>query len=189
VSMACPRLAGHMDETGTLCCDALVPLVLTHVSFTQRAVLESANEVAVARLATAACCCSAAAPSLVGVCIHVSIWRRRIICGTGLESNWRVGIQVACHSLNGGWDTLWVHSRCSLTARTCCSLCIETLRWDLAWAWAWHHSHLVAVARWLLGWIWRWCSLIHAVVHGRRLSLGWRVELVHLHGVGILHMR
>lgn len=170
--------------------DVLVPLVLAYVSFAEHPVFESANEIPVA-LVPVSIARSAPTTPLTGVSIDVPVRRRWIVRRAGLQSNRCVRIQVASDSLDGSWDSsVGIHGRCSLTACSRSRLCVETLRGYLV---AWHHSHLVTVARWLLGRVWRRrCTLlVHAIVHGRglRWRLRWSMELVHLHGIGILRMR
>lgn len=172
------------------CPDVLVPLVLAHVPFAEHTVFESANEIPVA-LVTISITRSAPTTPLTGVSIDVPVRRRWVVRRAGLQSNRCVRIQVASNSLDGSRDSsVGVHGRCSLPACSRSRLCVETLRGYLV---AWHHSHLVTVARWLLGRVWRGrCTLlVHAIVHGRGLRRGLRrsMELVHLHGIGILRMR
>lgn len=171
------------------CLDVLVPLVLAHVSFAEHTVFESANEIPVPLVPISIARSTPTTP-LTGVSIDVPVRRRWIVRRAGLQSNRRVWIQVASDSLNGSRDSsVRIHGRGSLTACSRSRLCVETLRGYLV---AWHHSHLVTVARWLLGRVWRRCTLlVHAIVHGRGLRRGlrWSVELVHLHGIGILRMR
>lgn len=172
------------------CLDVLVPLVLAHVSFAEHTVFESANEIPVPLVPISIARSTPTTP-LTGISIDVPVRRRWIVRRAGLQSNRRVWIQVASDSLNGSRDSsVRIHGRGSLTACSRSRLCVETLRGYLV---AWHHSHLVTVARWLLGRVWRRrCTLlVHAIVHGRGLRRGlrWSVELVHLHGIGILRMR
>lgn len=173
-----------------LCPGTLVPLILAHVSFAEHTVFEGANEIPIA-LVSIPITRSAATTPLTGISIHVPVRRRWIIRRAGLQSNRCVGIQVASNPLDGSRDSsVRVHGGCSLTACSCGRLCIETLSRHLV---AWHHSHLMTVARRLLGRVRRRrrTLLVHAIVHGRGLRLGlrWSMELVHLHGIGILRMR
>jgi hypothetical protein len=171
-----------------LCPFALVPLVLTHVSLGQHTVLKSTNEVPVALVRITH---SASAAPLTGVRIDISVRRWWIVGRAGLQPDGCIGVQVASNSLDRRRDSsVRVHSRCSLTSRSCSRLCVEALRGHLV---VWHHTHLVSITRRLLSRVGgRWCALlIHAVVHGRSLWLRLRrsVELIHLRGIRILRMR
>lgn len=87
-------------------------------------------------------------------------------------------------------SALMVHRRGALSTRPRRRLRIKTLRRILRrWHLIWHEIHVLHVA-WWLGRIRRRCALlgtsVHPIVHGWRLSIGRRMEVVHLHRIGSL---
>lgn len=174
----------QLDKEESESSNFLVPLVLTHVPFTQHTILKSAYEIPVALVSTTN---SASAAPLIGVSIHVPVWGRGIICRAWLQSNGCVGVQVAGNSLNSGWDSsIGVHRRRPLAASARCRLGIETLGRHLV---TWHHSHLMRITWWLGGvWRRRGILLVHAIVYRWASLLGGGGVLVHLRSVGVLRM-
>ena len=71
-----------------------MPLWLVHESFLHSPVLKTLDEVAISPTR-----CSAASPAgTPSIAMHLGRWW--IVCGTGLQSNRSIGIEVACHSLD-----------------------------------------------------------------------------------------
>lgn len=155
---------------------ASVPLIASH-----RSILEGSDEVSVPLLPSATS--SGTRRRVFGI---TSSWWR-IVCRTWLQSNRRVWIQVACHSLYTCWNTslLLIHSRCALASSACSGLSIQRLLRMTVALLLWQHPHC---RRRIcgLGRIWRRLSrLIRGidviVYRRRRLRL---LILVHLHSVG-----
>lgn len=165
-----------------------MPLILTHKAFTtQDTIFKGADEVPVACIATS----TASTASLVGrIRVDVAIGRWWIVCWTGLQPNWCIRVEMTGNSLDGGRNTLRVHSGCTLATSSGGCLCVKTLGRSILRLrhLPWHEVHLMTVARRLRG-IRRRCLLIHSVVHRRGLHMRLWVVLVHLHGVGCLGCR
>lgn len=163
-----------------------VPLVLIHESLAQNTIFQCTDKVSIALVAAQTACSS---PLVGRIGVHITVRRWRVVCRTRLQPNRSVRVEMTGDTLDRRRNTsaLMVHRGRTLTSSSCCCLRIKALRRRILRLrnLVWHQIHLMGIARWLSRIRWRGTLLrsVHPVVHGRGLSIGGWMELVHLHRV------